>query len=42
MKIEELKLNIHRRAAKCAEDIYFIFAVDPPKTLEEGEDVKYK
>ena len=30
------------RAAKCAEDIYFMFAVDPPKPLAEGKDGKYK
>ena len=38
----EIEYLIHRRAAKCAEKIYFMFAVDPPKILADWKDGKHK
>jgi hypothetical protein len=37
-----LNIHIYRRAAECAKNIYFMFAVDPPEILVDRKDGKHK
>ena len=35
-------IKVHRRAAKYAENIHFMFAVNPPKTQADRKDGNHK